>query len=46
MKRMVGVAEQASDHLGGIIHHGNDASIFDPCRTNDPDGTHDLLAAV
>src|SRR5581483_5186711 len=36
----------AADHLGGVIHHRDDAGVIDARRADDPDRADDLLAAV
>src|SRR6185312_17534510 len=36
----------SADHLRGVVHHRDDAGVVDPGRTDHPDRTDDLLAAV
>src|SRR6267154_2272842 len=37
---------KSPDHLGGVVHHRDDAGIVDPSRADDADRSDDLLAAV
>src|SRR5438105_3312591 len=40
------LSDKPPNHLGGVIHHRDDAGVVDPRRADDPDRADDLLAAV
>src|SRR5260370_2801554 len=40
------LSDESPDHLGGVVHHRDDAGIVDPSWTDDAARADDLLAAV
>src|SRR5436190_23187717 len=46
LSSIMSLSDKPPDHLGGVVHHRDDAGIVDPGGADDPDRADDLLAAV